>query len=395
MASVSAEQAVKKLARLPGNTVCPNCGTTKKFGFGTVCIKYLTFVCNNCKSSHQAISHRCKSLTMSSWTEGEVLQLKTHGNDHARATWLANAPPIGTHGRPKEGDPIDVFKRFIVDAYEHKKYYSEGGGGGAPPPPPVQAPAAPTRIAPAPISAPIRIPPQTTLAPAPAQVVPPPPPAPVVEDLFAMDFAAAPAAVPATAVHDPFAPVTTTTMMPPPAVASAPVSAPLPPTFDPFPQSMPAPAKKPVMNSGGGGMNAISSMGGGNIMSSHNNINNNINNNTAMNNSGFGFMNNNPGMMMNNHMGMPTNPMMGNNNMNAMQQQQQMQHMMMMMQQQMGMMGMPQGGMPPMSGGGGFGRQPPPQPMGGGPSIISAAFGAPQPKNTNANNKPDPFANLF
>ena len=46
-----AEAAVKKLARLPGNTICPNCGTQKKFGFSTVCIKYLTFVCNYCKSS--------------------------------------------------------------------------------------------------------------------------------------------------------------------------------------------------------------------------------------------------------------------------------------------------------------------------------------------------------
>ena len=41
---MDAEAAVKKLAKLPGNTICPNCGTQKKFGFGTVCIKYLTFV---------------------------------------------------------------------------------------------------------------------------------------------------------------------------------------------------------------------------------------------------------------------------------------------------------------------------------------------------------------
>lgn len=110
MASSAAEAAVKKLARLPGNTVCPNCGTCKKFGFSTVCMLSLTFVCNYCKSSHQAISHRCKSLTMSAWTDGEVLQLKTNGNDRARETWLANAPPVGQGGRPKEGDPIEKFK---------------------------------------------------------------------------------------------------------------------------------------------------------------------------------------------------------------------------------------------------------------------------------------------
>lgn len=42
--NMEAEAAVKKLARLPSNTICPNCGTQKKFGFSTVCIKYLTFV---------------------------------------------------------------------------------------------------------------------------------------------------------------------------------------------------------------------------------------------------------------------------------------------------------------------------------------------------------------
>ncbi len=64
---------------------------------------------------------------MSSWTDGEVLQLKKHGNDYARKVWLANAPPIGQGGRPQQGDDINVFKRFVVNAYEHKKYYDENG----------------------------------------------------------------------------------------------------------------------------------------------------------------------------------------------------------------------------------------------------------------------------
>lgn len=128
--SAAAEAAVKKLARIGGNTICPNCGTEKKFGFGTVCMKFLTFVCNECKSSHQAVSHRCKSLTMSSWTEGEVLELRTvGGNDRARATWLATAPPPGQNGRPRSGSPIDVFKSFIVEVYERKKYYREFPSG--------------------------------------------------------------------------------------------------------------------------------------------------------------------------------------------------------------------------------------------------------------------------
>jgi Putative GTPase activating protein for Arf len=126
--SAAAEAAVKRLARAPGNTTCPNCGLVKKFGFGTVCMKFLTFVCNECKSSHQAISHRCKSLTMSAWTDDEVAQLeRVGGNDMARATWLATAPPPGQQGRPSADgtSSIDTYKAFIVNVYERKLYYRE------------------------------------------------------------------------------------------------------------------------------------------------------------------------------------------------------------------------------------------------------------------------------
>jgi hypothetical protein len=120
---LSPEDRVRQLAKQ--NTTCPNCYQTKKFGFGTICIKFHTFVCNECKTSHQAVSHRCKSITMSSWTHEEVDELERKGNAHCEATWLAKAPPVGQGGRPTTGSSIEVFKRFVVDAYEHKRYYSE------------------------------------------------------------------------------------------------------------------------------------------------------------------------------------------------------------------------------------------------------------------------------
>ena len=83
---------------------------------------------NLCKTAHQAVSHRCKSLTMSTWTTGEVLALssaRTGGNDRARKVWLGNAPPVGTGGRPKEGSDVSVFKRFVVDAYDNRRYFRE------------------------------------------------------------------------------------------------------------------------------------------------------------------------------------------------------------------------------------------------------------------------------
>lgn len=191
MSLTAAEKKVRKLARVPGNCQCANCGTVKKLGYSTVCIKFHTFVCNSCKSSHQAISHRCKSLTMSSWTDAEVDELQRKGNDHARRTWLKTAPPPGAAGRPKEGDHVDVFKRFVVDVYERKKFYGPDDGPGQQyqqhPAPgvstaiPISQPPAQVRqrqFVRAPVTAAV------PLAPSPA-------PAPVVDLL---DFAAAPQA---------------------------------------------------------------------------------------------------------------------------------------------------------------------------------------------------------
>jgi hypothetical protein len=126
--TAAAEEKVKRLAKLKSNTICPNCGTEKKFGFGSVCIKFYIFVCNECKSSHQAISHRCKSTTMSTWTDEEVAELERTGNDYCRRTWLKNAPPCGQNGRPQPGSDMAIYKRFVVDAYEHKRYHGSDDG---------------------------------------------------------------------------------------------------------------------------------------------------------------------------------------------------------------------------------------------------------------------------
>jgi Putative GTPase activating protein for Arf len=369
MSLTAAEQKVRKLARLPSNCECANCGTTKKFGFSTVCIKYFTFVCNNCKSSHQAISHRCKSLTMSSWSDAEAAELQQKGNDYARRTWLKNAPPVGVGGRPKEGDHVDVFKRFVVDVYERKRYYGEDDGAPAASAstPSASMPAVATAIPlsrpQVGISPPPRAAPQFSApvrAPMPAPAPPPAPqPAPVAdlldfsstpamttsapvnnnESTFTADFDAFVPKVPAPApvavapappaAHDPFQPnfdsVALSTITPDAAAPSSSgfsfISAPAPA----------APAvvveKKPVMSNHtmSEKSNFISTMnvsaqqpsshgfGGGMGMPSNNNMNmmNGMNNMGGMN-----MMNNMGGMNMN---GMNMNAMnMNGMNMNNM-----------------------------------------------------------------------------
>lgn len=50
------------------------------------------------KTSHQAISHRVKSISMSNWSLDEVRELTDHqsgGNLAAQHIWLEKAPPTG------------------------------------------------------------------------------------------------------------------------------------------------------------------------------------------------------------------------------------------------------------------------------------------------------------
>lgn len=370
---LSAEVAVKKLAKSPENCRCANCETYSKFGFSTVCIKYYTFVCNLCKTAHQAVSHRCKSLTMSSWDQGEVLKLKRHGNEVARNTWLANAPPVGQGGRPKEGDDVNVFKRFIVTVYENKKYYSADGEVSSPVKPSIEAPPQPKEtFAPKPPVQSSK--PKTKAKPK----APAPAPAPAVDLLDFGAFDSAPTPGPVTQavnqssvstgnVSNDFADfgafesaAPSTSNQSSTSVASptfdafgdfsqAPATAPVPTnTFDPFNNASPATSattttqsndllsmtqpttsattstttKKPVM---GNNQSMISSMGQAPMM-------NNMGMNN-MNNANMHMMNNTNMNMMNNmnmaNFGGNNNMMMPNQGMMNSQQQ------MMMMQQQM------------------------------------------------------------
>lgn len=47
----TAESVLRKLRKLESNMVCPNCGTRGQqgVGFGNVCVKFKTFICDSCK----------------------------------------------------------------------------------------------------------------------------------------------------------------------------------------------------------------------------------------------------------------------------------------------------------------------------------------------------------
>lgn len=132
--SPTPEEILRKLRRLESNMVCPNCGTRapQGVGFANVCVKFKIFICDYCKSSHAAISHRVKSITMSEWTVDEasaLMDVNGGGNAAALYVWLQNAPQYGGKypggSRPKQGDRIEIFKQFVVDCYERGMFKSD------------------------------------------------------------------------------------------------------------------------------------------------------------------------------------------------------------------------------------------------------------------------------
>ena len=89
------DKALNALRRLAANKVCGSCPYEERMGFKDVCMKFKIFVCSDCKSAHQAFSHRCKSVTMSNWSMAEVDELRQEnggGNVVNNATVFARFP---------------------------------------------------------------------------------------------------------------------------------------------------------------------------------------------------------------------------------------------------------------------------------------------------------------
>jgi hypothetical protein len=129
MSAAEAEAALGKLRKSSANRSCVNCREQSRLGFGAVCVKFGTFVCNNCKSAHQSFSHRVKSVTMSTWTVEEVEALRAlGGNDAARAKWFAKFSAADEERlTPKPGDNLDRYKELVAKVYEDKRWYDEAG----------------------------------------------------------------------------------------------------------------------------------------------------------------------------------------------------------------------------------------------------------------------------
>ena len=91
-------------------------------------MKFKIFICSDCKSCHQAFSHRCKSVTMSNWSmaEVDVLRHENGGGNVVNAAKMFARFPQGAK-RPVKGCHPDDMKAFIQEAYNDLRWYDENG----------------------------------------------------------------------------------------------------------------------------------------------------------------------------------------------------------------------------------------------------------------------------
>ncbi|KAM9111733.1 arf-GAP domain and FG repeat-containing protein 2 isoform 1-T1 [Pangshura tecta] len=104
----------------PGNRLCFECGQR---GVTYVDITLGSFVCTGCSGALRGLNppHRVKSISMTTFTEPEVLFLQARGNEACRKVWLGSFDPR-TSLLPDSRDPQKV-KEFLQEKYEKKRWY--------------------------------------------------------------------------------------------------------------------------------------------------------------------------------------------------------------------------------------------------------------------------------
>ena len=134
MAPPDPDKALNAVRRIAANKVCGTCLHEERMGFKDVCMKFKIFICSDCKSCHQAFSHRCKvgrrrpppppyehargprpthpdrpsrllqSVTMSNWSmaEVDVLRHENGGGNVVNASKIFARFPQGAK-RPQKG----------------------------------------------------------------------------------------------------------------------------------------------------------------------------------------------------------------------------------------------------------------------------------------------------
>mmetsp|Transcript_7951 Transcript_7951/g.11017 ORF Transcript_7951/g.11017 Transcript_7951/m.11017 type:complete len:519 (+) Transcript_7951:50-1606(+) len=112
------EVELKKLTKLDGNKICANC-PEKMPGYAemTHCI----FICTKCAGVHREFQYKVKGISMSTFTEEDVLQLSRVGNESHNAVYMAKFVPR-EYPIPNGADTVKL-KEFIKMKYVDRRWY--------------------------------------------------------------------------------------------------------------------------------------------------------------------------------------------------------------------------------------------------------------------------------
>ncbi|XP_063157831.1 arf-GAP domain and FG repeat-containing protein 2 [Candoia aspera] len=104
----------------PASRLCFECGQR---GVTYVDITIGSFVCTTCSGALRGLNppHRVKSISMTTFTEGEVQFLQSRGNEACRKIWLGSFDSRSSL-LPDSQDPQRV-KEFLQEKYEKKRWY--------------------------------------------------------------------------------------------------------------------------------------------------------------------------------------------------------------------------------------------------------------------------------
>jgi len=119
---------LERIRKRPENKKCPNCAAEDPAGFRNFICKFEQIVCSNCKMAHQAFSHRCKGVGMSTFTEEEVDRLAATSNVIVAKTWLAKLSRKEIcRMAPRKEDKPEVWHQWIQRIYINKEFLSTRG----------------------------------------------------------------------------------------------------------------------------------------------------------------------------------------------------------------------------------------------------------------------------
>jgi Arf-GAP domain and FG repeat-containing protein 1 len=80
------EKVLRSLQRRKENKRCADCNEK---GAQYVCLNFNTFVCTSCSGILREFSFRVKGISMSTFSEEELVMLDKGGNERARDIWMA------------------------------------------------------------------------------------------------------------------------------------------------------------------------------------------------------------------------------------------------------------------------------------------------------------------